>query len=393
MVVNVRSVARKRLLDMNPRKKILIICGGTSPEHEVSIITGLQVFENIDTAHYEPLVIYLTKKGEYRLLPKLKSKKDFLSTSRKSIVFGTDIRGGYIKIPGPLTKKQYPYAVFLALHGGTGESGAIQGLLESLHIAFTSVGVEAAAITLNKKLTKDVLATHDIRTVTGLSLYSSELTKTELAIKRVIDTLGLPVIIKPVHLGSSIGIEVATTAIELEKKLLTASQLDSEILVEKYLPEFIEYNCAVRLINGKLEASEIEQPISHDQILSFADKYERGGKKTNSNGMASLSRELPAKISPELKLQIQETAKRAFSACRCRGMVRIDFMKTPDGTLYLTEINSIPGSMAFYLWEASGIPFKQQITDLIEEAVTAAQTASSMGLDYQSDIVEKFTRS
>ena len=126
------------------------------------------------------------------------------------------------------------------------------------------------------------------------------------------------------HFGSSIGIKVARTSVELEKYLLEAAFIDREILVEKYLTNFSEYNCAVRLIDGKLEVSEIERPLSHDEILSFADKYQRGSKKTGGSpahqaggGMASLQRELPAKISPTLKTEIESAAKKAFIACRC----------------------------------------------------------------------------
>ncbi len=371
-------------------KPVIIAFGGVSSEHEVSVITGLQVLENIDTGLYEPYVIYLAKKGEILYLPQLKNRSGFFRSSRKPVVFGLDARGGFMKTGRWLPKKIYPYAAYFAFHGGQGESGPLQGLFETIGIPFTSPNQEASVLTMNKYLTKQVVSEAGIETAPGSRLFSFEIKEdVENSSKKIIQKLGLPAIIKPVHLGSSIGIKISRSEVELEKFLLEAAFIDNEILVEKYLSSFVEYNCSVRVVGGKVEASEIERPFSKDEILSFADKYQRGGKKTGA-GMASLQRELPAKIDDDLKKRLQESAKKAFVACRCKGMVRIDFMYTNDKKLYLTEINPIPGSMAFYLWEASGISFKQQISDLIEQAVVDAAEAKSRRLEYETDIVGKF---
>ena len=151
-----------------------------------------------------------------------------------------------------------------------------------------------------------------------------------------------------------------------------------------------ELNCSVRIVNDTLEVSPVERPIQHDELLSFADKYQRGGKN-KAAGMASLDRDLPAKIPEPLRDRVQSAARVAYTACRMKGTPRIDFMYTEsDDTLYLTEINPIPGSVAFYLWEAAGVSFKQQITDAIEQAVRDADEVGGRALDYQSDIIEKF---
>lgn len=372
-------------------KKIIVMFGGISPEHEVSIISGLQTLENIDRKLYEPYAIYVTKTGELQCLGLLSNRKQFFFAKRVNVSFGRDIRGGYIELNNFRRKKVYPYAAYLAFHGGLGEGGGIQGLLESFEIPYTSTSQESAVITMNKQLTKEQVTGSGIEVIAGINLFSTNVrADSQHQAKLVEEGLGLPVIIKPVHLGSSIGIKVARTLIELEKVLLEAAFIDNEILVEKYMTDFTEYNCAVRLVNGELQASEVERPKSQDEILSFADKYQRGSKKTGGSGMASLQRELPAKISEELRERIQETAKKAFIACRCKSMVRIDFMHTKNDKLLLTEINPIPGSMAFYLWEASGLTFKQQITDLIEQSVRDTEIAKATNLQYQSDIVEEF---
>jgi len=379
------------------KKDVLIVFGGISAEHEVSVITGLQIVEEIDRTIYEPHAVYITKQGEFFYLRRLMKRQGFFSVSRKRVMFGKDKHGGFIAVTNgafPLrTKKIYPYAAYLALHGGKGEGGPTQGLFEELEIPFTSAGQESSVIAMNKELTRMIAREAGIPVAPGMSVRAEAIRAgVEDVSKKVIAALALPVIIKPVHLGSSIGISIARTEVELQKCLLEAAFIDNEILVEKYLTLAAEYNCAVRTVNGIIEVSEVERPFSKDEILSFADKYQRGAKKAGSGaGMASLDRELPAHIDAALRESIQCMAKKLFIACGAKGMPRIDFMLTADNALYLTEINPIPGSMAFYLWEASGIPFKRQITDLIEQAVRDEDAARSTKLDYETDIIKKFT--
>lgn len=373
-------------------KKVGILFGGVSAEHEVSVITGLQVLEQIDRKAYEPYALYLTKQGVFKY-QNIKKRKDFNLNGGTTVTFGKDENGAFFSEGKAFGKKVYLDACYLAFHGGNGESGQVQGFLETLGIPYTSPDVEASVITMNKVLTKQVLTDNGINVVSGVSVFSSDIKDDiDKVVAKIKKETSFPVIVKPVHLGSSIGINIAKKEVELKKYLLEASHVDSEILVEKLLTNFVEYNCAVRMKGSDIETSEIERPINKDEILSFADKYQRGGNKKQS-GMASLNRELPAKISKILKDRIEETAKKAFVACRCKGMVRIDFMAVSSGKIYLTEINPIPGSMAFYLWEASGITFTQQISDLIEQSVLDWHDKSSLNLNYDSDIVEKFVNS
>lgn len=371
------------------KKDIVVMFGGVSSEHEVSIITGLQVIENIDRDLYSIYPVYVTKKGEFKYMPKLTRREEFQINSGLDISFSQDSKGGYFSVGNFLKKKYYPSACFLAFHGGLGEGGQIQGLLETLSIPFTSTTSESSVICMNKQLTKDIVSNVGIPVVEGVSIASKHIRKNSQDItKNLIKELSLPLIIKPVHMGSSIGIGIARTELELEKALIEASYVDSEILIEKLITGFSEYNISVREIAGEIQVSEVEKPFSKDEILSFADKYQRGGKKTGS-GMASLQRELPAKLPKDIQDFVIEYAKKAFVACRCKGMVRIDFMAVGETELYLTEINPIPGSMAFYLWEASGIQFKKQITDLVEECINTKYD-NSFNLDYSTDIVTKF---
>lgn len=370
--------------------RVVILFGGKSAEHEVSVITGLQVVEEIDRTKFLVYPIKLTKEGIFHYYPNLLWKKDYLKIKSKEVYFGKDHKGVFFKQNGLLNKKNYVDIAYLAFHGGNGESGQVQGMLEVLGLPFTSPATESSVISMNKVLTKEVLDFHEVKTAQWYRIFSGEIKKdVNKVVKEIVSKLSLPVIIKPVHLGSSIGIHIARNKVDLKKFLLEAMQIDSEILIEKYMASFVEYNIALRKINEKIEFSEIEKPLTHEEILSFADKYERGGKKTG--GMASLSRELPAKINTKLKNDIQGLAAKVFNLIRAKGMVRIDFMFSGN-KLYVTEVNPIPGSMAFYLWEASGISFEDQITSLLDQAIKDKKEYEAKTINYTSDIVEKFVK-
>ncbi|PJE62984.1 hypothetical protein COU88_02020 [Candidatus Roizmanbacteria bacterium CG10_big_fil_rev_8_21_14_0_10_39_6] len=370
-------------------KHIIVLFGGNSAEHEVSVITGLQVMESIDRKRFIPYAIYLTKEGYFMFYENLKDRKDYKNLKPKLITFGHDTKGSFFTTTS-LFKRRYPVdASFLAFHGGNGESGQIQGFLDILQIPFTSPNTESSIIAMNKILTKEVVESHGIKTIQWIQVFSLDIReRLNAEIQRILKTLVLPLIIKPVHLGSSIGIGIARTEVELKEALLEASFIDTELLVEPYLESFVEYNAAVRRINNVIEVSKIERPISKDAILSFADKYQRGeGGKTD--GMATLDRELPAMITKRLEAQIIALAQTIFRIIRAKGMLRIDFVLYKDN-IYLTEVNPIPGSMSFYLWEASGISFKDQITDLISQSMRDAKEQENLNLKYESDIVDRF---
>jgi len=377
------------------KRRTVILFGGVSAEHEVSVITGLQVVENIDRKLFEPHAIKLTKDGLFKYHENLNKKRDYLKIKPKIVNFGKDEKGAFFQTSGLVKKKTYIDVAYLAFHGGNGESGQLQGFLETLDIAYTSPNVESSAISMNKAVTKQILSSYGIPTVEGVSVDSQDVKEnTDEAVKNI--KIKLPVIIKPAHMGSSIGIHIAKTRVELKKYLLEAAHVDSEIVVERLAGNFTEYNVSARKVNGKVETSEAERPVSQDEILSFADKYQRGGKKTG--GMASLNRELPAKISKALEKKLKSLAIEVFKAARAKGMVRIDFMVAGKHNMafgkniYVTEINPIPGSMSYYLWEASGISFKRQITDLIEQAIKDNEDRLSKRLNYKSDIIEKFVK-
>ncbi len=374
------------------QKNIVVLFGGMSPEHDVSIISGLQLLKEIDREKYLPLPVFIDKKGNFFLLKEYKSESDFNTSKRIPVTFcKQDNIGNLMYLSFPF-KKIAIDCVYTTLHGGTGEMGIIQGLLESMNLKYTSPNVESSALCMNKQISKIIVEQNNVPTVKGISLYSSEIQKnTQECINTVKNNINLPVIIKPVHLGSSIGLYICKDDIGLKKGLLSASQIDDEVLVETLLPNITEYNISVFSKGGELMFSPIERPLKEDEILSFKDKYENGAKgKMKMGGMASLSRELPAQIDETLKTIILQYAREVYTSLKCKGQVRIDFIYSQD-KLYFSEMNPIPGALSYFLWEAGGESFKDQITRVIEESINSVSNIQHT-LEYSTDIVQKYIK-
>jgi len=370
------------------KTKILITFGGESPEHEVSIITALQAIENIDNKRYEIYPIYQNTQKQFFHLKNLTKRTQFLTAQREKVTFGKDEKGGYFQENKILGQKIYPKVALLCYHGGEGESGSMAGFFETLSIPITSSDKESSTICMNKSLTKKILL-GTIPQIDSYTTRSYEIRKNSQTItNEILKKISLPLIIKPVHLGSSIGIKIAKSEIELEKKLIEAANLDDEILIEKFLDEIEEYNIAAFKYKDEIKLSEIERPKKKDEILSFKDKYQNGARKNSSAGMASLDREIPAKITVELKKEIQEIATQVYLKLNCHGVVRIDFIYH-QGKLYFNEINPIPGSLSFYLWEPLGIQFSELLDMILENAIWHYENRKNIKFE-STDIVQKF---
>lgn len=375
-------------------KHIAILCGGQSYEHEVSIITGIQVAESLDLSKYTYSFVFFDKTGVSWLIKDFRKRRDFRTKKRVPVDFVRRQSGVCLQTSGLLNHTIKVDVCYLAFHGGVGESGPVQGMLETLGVPFTSASSEGSTIAMNKSLTKEVLRDNQISVLPSITVFSQAFTQNkEPILARIQKEFELPVIIKPVHLGSSIAIEVVHTPVELEKFLNVATRVDTEILVEPALTDFTEYNVSVRSNNDEVECSPIEEPVRADEILSFDDKYANGAKKSGSKGaaeagMASLDRTVPAHISDTLAKEITDLAKAVYRATRLSGLVRIDFLYH-GSRLYCTEINPIPGSMSFYLWEPTGEQFRDQITLSLEDAMLRHDKKIAIE-PYETDIVEKF---
>jgi D-alanine-D-alanine ligase len=372
-----------------------VIFGGRSVEHDVSIVTGHQVMRAFDPEFYEVVPIYIDRDGRWFSGGPLLDLKNFTDevTSYKGVqdvILSPSVQHhGLILNPtaGRFDKSQVKRldVVFPAIHGTHGEDGTLQGLLELADIAYVGCGVLASAVANDKITTKAILKQHGIPVVDGVTFSRNEwLANPDSIVKQIMDSLPQPVFIKPATLGSSIGIgRVNEDENLLRASIEVATHYDRRILVESAVRDGVEINCAVMGYGGNIRASVLEQPVSWEQFLTYDEKYLRGGE-----GMKSAERVIPAPISAELKEQIQQCAIKAFRAIDGRGTARIDFLVQPDSnTFYLNELNTMPGSLAFYLWEETGMPAREVVHQLIELAKEAHADKRRNTYNYQTSLI------
>ena len=278
---------------------------------------------------------------------------------------------------------------FPVVHGANVEDGSLQGFLRHYNIPFVGCDVMASAVTMDKYVMKTVLKDNDIPVLDCVTLNVKEYQREEeTAYTRVEERIAYPVIIKPVNLGSSVGIKVAKDREGLREALEYAFTFGPKVLVERAIMNLREINCAVLGDYEQAQASECEEPISSDEILSYEDKYV-AGSKTGSEGMRTARRELPANLTPEKREEIRQMAVKTFQVLNCNGVSRIDFMIDRDtDQVYVNEINPIPGSLAFYLWEALGKPYAELLDDMIKLALKREREEKSLMTSFDSNILQ-----
>ncbi|WP_071025373.1 D-alanine--D-alanine ligase family protein [Peptoniphilus raoultii] len=374
-----------------------VFFGGRSCEHEVSVITGLQIIENMDKEKFNPIPIYLSKDGRYYCGDILKDFRTFKEGryNEATEIFLIPQNGDRflyaVKLVGGIFSKShtenYIYAridaIFPALHGTFGEDGAIQGLFELMDIPYAGCGVAAGAVGMDKVLMKEVFKANDIPMMDYIYFYRDELKNLQNILKKC-EALGYPLIIKPANLGSSIGISKAKDTLELTKALELAATYDRKIIVEKCLEDFREINVAVLGKDNDLEVSACEEPITAEEILTYEDKYV-GDSKTKMASQKNQKKKLPADLTEEIRNKICELGKKSFKALDGAGVARIDFL-LKDKDVYVNEINTLPGSISFYLFEASGLSFKDLITKLIEIALKRYEEKQKNIYSYDSNL-------
>ena len=377
-----------------------VLFGGKSVEHEISVISALQAIESIDTEKYDIVPIYITKQNRFFVgdaIGDIKEYKDISSLLKKSqqVVFVNDgKRVALIKYPAKAVKPVYAYIdiAFPIVHGNNVEDGTLQGYLKMLNLPFVGCDVAASAVGMDKFVTKAVLKDAGIPVLEGYRYRSEMFRDDENSVVSDIEAkLSYPMIIKPVNLGSSVGISVAHDREKLLESLNDAFTYSNTVLAEKAIMNLQEINCSVLGDENDAEASECEEPLNGDEILSYENKYIGGGKgaKTSgSKGMASLSRRIPASISDSEREYIRTIAVDSFKALNCNGIVRIDFMVDRDtNTVYLNEVNTIPGSLSFYLWEPMGVSYKQLLNKLIELALKRKRIEAETTYSFDTNVL------
>ncbi|MBO5472539.1 MAG: D-alanine--D-alanine ligase [Lachnospiraceae bacterium] len=378
--------------------RVGVFFGGKSVEHEVSVISGLQAFNSFNRQKYEPVPIYITKENElytgeavadianYKNIPELlkKSTRVFLMCEQGKV----QLIQYPVKKFGSSVAAEIDVA-FPVVHGANVEDGSLQGFLRHYNIPLAGCDVMASAVTMDKYVMKTVLKDNGIPVLDCVTLNVKEYQREETAAyARIEEKIAYPVIVKPVNLGSSVGIKVAKDRAGLAEALEYAFTFGPKVLVERAIMHLREINCAVLGDYEEAAASECEEPISSDEILSYEDKYV-AGSKSGSEGMRTAKRELPAKLTPEKREEIRHMAVRTFQVLNCSGVSRIDFMIDRDtDQVYVNEINPIPGSLAFYLWEALGKPYEELLDDMVKLALKREREEKSMLTSFDSNILQ-----
>jgi D-alanine-D-alanine ligase len=364
------------------KRKVGLIFGGSSVESEVSVITAVQAFRHIDDKKYvvEPIYVY---DGDF-YVGDIKSVKDFApfvpSKHKKVLLY----KGGFYTFEKNKMKLFFkPDVILNCCHGGEGENGILQGMFEFCDLPHTSPSVLYSAVCMDKAVSK-VLFENDLLNVTKHIVFSQEEyshDKDEFLSNA--ESLGYPLIIKPARLGSSIGITPAHNRDDLETGIDVAFSFDNKVVVEVMLTDFVEVNCAAfRGVDG-VTVSQTEQPLSLTGFLSFEDKYSSG--KMSGGGHV-----IPADIGA-LNEKIKCLTKRIYENFDLQGVVRIDYLvdKTKE-KIYVNEINTVPGSLAYYLFERNGITYSELIDKIIEYAITKKQEQRARQRKYTTGILDSF---
>ena len=365
------------------KKKVALMFGGRSLEREISIITAMQVLSNIDKSLFDVEPVYMFE-GDFYVggVDKIASFVNFNPSLHKKVFL---IKGEFYKLKrDKLCKFFKPDVALLCCHGGEGENGTLQALLEYNDIPYTSSDTLSSAVCMDKGVSKRIFENLLLNVLPYEIVCKSEFEEDENAtIERIESILTYPLIVKPASQGSSIGIGVAKDREELRFAMQVAAQYDDRIVVEHKLCDFKEVNCACLEKDGKLVVSETEQPCSPSDFLTFDEKYGTGGK------MSGLSRIMPAQIG-SLDLVVKATTERVYREMGLFGAVRIDYLvDEKKNKVYINEINTIPGSMAFYLFEGVGIAFSEMITILCNEAISRHLHGKKRTV-YKTDVLSGF---
>lgn len=377
---------------------IAVIFGGTNTEHEVSIITALQTIHALIEAGYKVTPVYISKQSQWLTGDAKFFKPQFYQN------LNTPLNQGRLLTINP-NQKPYLYtqsafgrqqalnsidAVFPVFHGKFGEDGTVQGLIRLLNLPLIGSSVTAAAVGINKHLTKAVVNSLGFPTAPGLHVSKRDWLNHKPDILKKLSRLGKHLIVKPNFSGSSIGVKKVKNKHELTEAVEVGLIYDQSVLVEKALENFIEVNISV-LGNDPYEFSATEQLLTGNETLTYEDKYVQGQKTgTKSAGMASAKRLIPAPVSHQNLAQIQKISASLYSLIGGRGLARADFF-VQNSQVIFNEINIIPGSLAFYLWAKSGLTFPRLVSRLVDLGLQEYQSQDKLVKTFKSNILQNLT--
>ncbi|MBQ1812713.1 MAG: D-alanine--D-alanine ligase [Bacilli bacterium] len=377
--------------------RVGVIFGGESVEHEVSIISAVQAMKSLDEEKYEIIPIYIGKDREWytgRLLKDIEiySDLDLMKKYATNVVLcNKGDKFVLIKKNGIKRIIDYIDLVLPVVHGTNVEDGTLQGYLELIGIPYVGSNLYSAAIGQDKVFQKQILESSKLPVTKYMWFFDSEYKENEKEVLKGIKSIGYPVMVKPARLGSSVGISKAKNEDEIKEAIEEAIKYDEKILVEKVVENLIEVNCSVLGNYEDQEASELEEVMGADEFLSYRDKYLGNSKKTGSKGMASTNRILPARLDSKMTNEIKELSKEVFKVLNAAGVIRIDYLiDKKSKKIYINETNTIPGSLSFYLWEATNKPYKQLLDEMINLAIKAYKRKKRKVFSFETNILSNF---
>ena len=357
-----------------------IIIGGRSVEREISLISGLQAYLAIDESKYNKKIFYLDENNKLYVGDKLHNLETYKENNFKEIkeVFlsndNNQVYYSYLNRP----RKKYPIDIFIpVVHGYGMEDGTIVSYLDMYNAIYTSSNVIPSAIVQDKDATKALLKHYNIKTLEWDTLFEN------YNIEKINN---FPLVVKPSYLGSSIGIKLVKDQTELKDALKEAFKYVDKVIIEKGLINFNEFNCAVFIDHGKIIPSAVEQVLHEKDILTFVEKYENELDKLSD----ACNRIIPAQIESKLYQKIQNLSVDIYKKFNLSGVVRIDYLYDLDNNeIYVNEINNIPGSLSFYLYEPLGIDFTNFIDMLIKNAIINHSKKLSKITSFKSNVLNR----
>ena len=390
--------------------KVGVFFGGKSTEHEISCITANQAINALDKEKYDVLPIYISKKGELYIGEELFDLANYSnivknpdSVLTKVCLYKDGATAKVSPIKGMFRKQQTIDVAFLAVHGTNVEDGTLAGYIQMLDIPYTSCDVLGGAVGQDKAIMKDIFKAEDIPMVDYFVIYNSDFESNYKDYFAKAKKIKFPLIAKPANLGSSVGIEVIKNESEFKDKINECLKYDFKVVVEKMISDLKEVNISVIGGIDNARVSAIEEVTNG--FLDFDKKYQpngsKGAKKLGvkspkvgaSKGMASTVRKVPADISKTQQKTIEETALKAFKALNANGVVRIDFMiDNKTKKVYCNEINTIPGSLAFYLWKEVGVDFTSECDELIKNALNRYAKRQKKTYSFDTNILDNYAK-
>lgn len=352
-------------------ENIAVFFGGVSVEHEISVITGVLTTNSLDGEKFRAVPVYVDGKGEWFTGEYLKDPDNFKSFDYKKVNKVTLVAGerSLYAVKGKRLKKLFSISAAInCMHGERGEDGSLAGLLNMCGVPLVSPPLCPSAFSMDKTFTKTVLKGMGVRTLPFIEVFSP---REAVEKKRA---FGYPVIVKPACGGSSIGVRRAETPKETAEAAAYALRFGGRAVIEPCLENFIEINCAAYLGKNGIIVSECERPVGKTEILSFKDKYESG------------TREFPAKIDAAVSERIKNITKKVYALAGFTGIIRIDYFVS-EGKVYLNEINSVPGSLAYYLFTRTQKGFTEILCEIIEVCKSRAAAEDTVQKSFHSGIL------